>query len=222
MIELAIRIVNTLNSRLGLKRLIPARLWNRVRDIVVNSSVRQASDRRYLEETLLPALGRRRWPLVLFVGCEPYTRSYASHFNQLGTEYWTTDIRPEAAAHGQPGRHIVCDVKEIDCHFPDGLTADLVVLNGVFGFGVNDKQGMNQALRAIHRVMKPGGVLLLGWNTDRVIDPGGLVELQKLYLPGADLPLPSRKEFADCTHVFQFYTARAGQDENPPTENPAS
>lgn len=210
--ERAIRWAVAVNSTLQLKRWIPAPILHRVRQLIMLRAVSHAPDRRYLEDEILPCLSLGTYKKILFVGCEPYTRRYGEHFANSAAEYWTTDIQPDHAAWGEPRRHVVCDVREIDCGFP-GRAFDVVLLNGVFGFGVNDAWGMDQTLERLHRILKPNGILLIGWNTDLVTDPRQLPACRRLFTPGADLPLPESKTFQNSTHRFQFLTAR---DSSPP------
>ncbi len=127
-------------------------------------------DRKYMVEEILPCLASANFSKVLFVGCEFYTSHYRKWFASTQTEYWTTDNNPEAAVWGETGRHIVCDVQELNLHFPV-QSFDVVLLNGVFGFGVNDQPAMNRTIAAIHRVLKPKGILMIGWNEVLVSDP---------------------------------------------------
>lgn len=123
------------------------------------------------------------------------------------------DIQPEHQIWGEPGRHLVGDVREVDKTLPLS-SFDVVLLNGVFGFGVNDAPGMSQTLRALHRVLKPGGLLLIGWNADLVMNPTGLPICGQLYEPAAGLTLPEFKSFPGTTHCFQFLTAQKEGDED--------
>ena len=41
---------------------------------------------------------------------------------------------------------------------------DVVVANGVIGWGLNEQAGFEQMMAQCHRVLKPGGLLILGYN----------------------------------------------------------
>ena len=56
---------------------------------------------------------------------------------------------------------------------------------------------MNRTLAAIHRVLCPGGVLLLGWHLYRIPDPLELENARTLFEIGSALELPDRKCFDD-------------------------
>lgn len=131
------------------------------------------ADRKYLAAEIFPKISDGRYPRILFVGCRRYTQNYSSYFKGKGVDFWTTDIDPAAESWGACGRHLVCDIRRIDELVPT-RSFDLVILNGIFGFGVDDSDSMNQALRAIHNILRTGGALLVGWNEGMTEDPRGL------------------------------------------------
>jgi hypothetical protein len=165
------------------------------------------SDRRYLLEVLFPALTSGDNLKVLFVGCRRYTKDYGRTVRNASVDYWTVDIDPAAARWGQPSHHLICDISKID-----GLVAwhsfDVVFLNGVFGFGVDDPDTMNRTLAALHKILTPQGVLLVGWYSGHIQDPLTLARMQELFRQEAVGALPKRKEFSDSTHVFDLYVPR--------------
>jgi SAM-dependent methyltransferase len=164
-------------------------------------------ERRYLEDQILPALARAGFRRVLFVGCRRYTRHYGRYFDAKSTEYWTADYDPAAAAWGAAGRHLICDIRAIRSHVAAGFF-DMVVLNGVFGFGVNDEPSMNETLAAIHDVLIPGGRLLVGWDQRLIPDPSGLANMRRLFHVQAIGPLPAHQAFSEYQeHVYDFFVA---------------
>lgn len=179
--------------------------WVAVLDAIVASQ----SDRRYLRRAILPALARAGLPRLLFVGVRGYTRSYAEAIQRAGTEYWTCDIDPAAAPHGASGRHRTADARQLDAAFPPGFF-DAVIMNGVFGWGVDTPDGMGHALAATHRVLTARGFLLLGWNSDRTPDPDTIPQIG-LFTAAGFAGLPTRKSFPDVTHVYGWYQARAAE-----------
>ena len=171
---------------------------------VLDAIVARQSDRVHLRNVILPAIARGGLARVLFVGVRGYTRSYGEAFQGTSTEFWTSDIDPAAAPCGAPGRHVIGDACRLDEAFPD-KNFDLVVMNGVFGWGLDDPAGMDRAVVAAHRVLAPGGWLLLGWNADRIADPDTLPAIAGLFAPAAFGRLPPRTAFPDVTHVYAWY-----------------
>lgn len=197
--------VDRLDRRLGptlRANPVAERLWVGILD----AAVARQSDRAYLQKVILPALVRVAPQRVLSVGVRGYTRTVEKAFDAARTAFWTVDIDPAAAVHGAPGRHVTVDVRRLGTAFPPAYF-DVVLLNGVFGWGVDEPEQMNQALHAVASVLVDEGMLLVGWNTDRAPDPDtlpGIVEFAR----AAPFGLPERQSFVDVTHVYAWYTKR--------------
>lgn len=199
------RIADSMDRRFGraIRRVAPIeKVWVGVLDGIVA----QQSDRRHLRRHILPALGRLRPARILFVGVRGYTRGYGNFFVGSPTEFWTCDIDPAAAIYGAPDRHVTDDVRNLDRAFPAAFF-DVVIVNGVFGWGVNDTADIHRALLAIESILGSGGILLIGWNSDRVPDPD-CVPAIRLFEPVGFSDLPHRKSFDDVTHVYAWYRTR--------------
>jgi hypothetical protein len=177
------------------------RSWIALLDRIVSLQ----SDRRYLRCTILPAIARAAPDRLLFVGVRGYTGAYAETFRSGPTEFWTTDIDPDAARYGVPDRHVIADARMLDQAVPP-RSFPMVLLNGVFGWGVDEPEDMERTLGAVHAVLSRGGLLLIGWNADRAPDPEALRTI-RLFEPAAPFGLPHRKRFADVTHVYAWYRA---------------
>ena len=164
-----------------------------------------ASDRTLLERELLPSLARlpglRR---CLFVGCAAYTQQYGLLFP--GVEYWTMDPDPRRQCFGAQ-RHIIDRLENLSRHDTGGAF-DLIVCNGVLGWGLNTRRQAEHAFAGCHARMRAGGHLLLGWN-DRYprnrVRPEDLGALSRFeHVPvgryGARVPVAGWRR-----HVFDFY-----------------
>ena len=165
---------------------------------------RSFSDRRYLTEIIFPALASSNLRRVLFVGCKAYTARYGRRLTGAGIDYWTTDIEPAAAIWGERDHHIVCDIASIDEVCP-AESFDAVLLNGVIGDGVNDESGMNRTVTAIARILRPNGMLLIGWDSLKNLpDPITLETVTTYFRHECILPLPVRKTFSDTDKVYDW------------------
>jgi SAM-dependent methyltransferase len=138
---------------------------------------RRTEDRRILETIILPWLmglpGNRR---VLFVGCDWYTRGYRKWFDQ--DSYWTMDYDVAKAPYGSR-LHITDSMTNVTRHF--GIEAlDLVLCNGVFGWGLNERAQVEHAFSAVSTVLRSGGLLLIGWNDTPKRKPFPLESIQAL------------------------------------------
>jgi SAM-dependent methyltransferase len=123
----------------------------------------RAKDRRILDERILPRLAQNpRFARVLFVGCDWYTEHVEGLFSAAGREYATIEIDPNRAVHGAR-RHVVGALADLARHFPEG-SLDLIVCNGVIGWGLNDPAQIERSMAACVAALSPGGVLLLGWD----------------------------------------------------------
>ena len=135
-----------------------------------------------------------RVPRVLFVGCKPYTARYGRRLTGVGIDYWTTDIDPAAAMWGERNHHIVGDVTLIDdlCS-PNSF--DAVLLNGVIGdgTGLDEEDQMNRAVTAIARILRPNGILLIGWNSSKSTRTRCNLKQWRL-ISGTNAHIPYRRE----------------------------
>src|SRR5438876_276784 len=111
-----------------------------------------APSRQFLTKEVLPwiALNYRD---VLFVGAAPYTCDYERIFERANVRYVTIDVNPSAAVWGSK-LHVAVAVQEVDRWF-EAESFDCVILNGVFGFGVNTQPEMEKSLEVLLRVLKP-------------------------------------------------------------------
>lgn len=173
---------------------------------------RRTTDRQLLENSILPALARRPGVRrVLFVGCARYTQHYESIF--AGTEYWTLDPAPARRSWGAQ-RHIADVLQRVDRHVPPAHF-DLIVCNGVLGWGLDDALDADVAFAACRQVLRVGGGLLLGWNDvapRNRVRPGALAALaayERHLVPGTGVvqarPPGARR------HVYEFYRVRPAE-----------
>lgn len=166
--------------------------------------LRQRPSRRCLEREILPWIARhcRR---VLFVGTGSYTFHYERQFRP--GQYTTIEKQPRNAAWGARD-HIVAPVEEIGRHRPDGAF-DCVILNGVFGYGVDTAAHQRRVIEALHRALQPGGLLMVGWNTDRHDDPVAAGLFEPCFERCREPPFDERRQFAGETHTYDFFRRAA-------------
>jgi SAM-dependent methyltransferase len=187
----------------------PIKRWLLLHVLGVNrdyESFSQLASRRFLEHEVLPWL-RDTCPRILFVGTAPYTFHYEKLFARDVDQYTTIDSDPAVAVWGAR-HHIVAPLQEIGRHRP-AASFDAAVLNGVFGFGVDGQPAMREAAQALHGVLRPGGRLILGWNSDLHADPAMLGVLDELFAPDPGSPWGFRRTFPGEFHVNDFYVTRS-------------
>jgi len=184
----------------------PGRLRPWAKDILNAFEVRRNPARIVLAREILPAYARLGGR-ILWIGCRRYTKSYGRLLTRYSGECWTTDIEPAHAKWGQKHRHFSCDVTRIDELIPSAAF-DTVLCNGVFGFGVDTREAQLAAMAAMGSILKPGGRLLLGWNTERVEDLAGTAPMEKLFVEddlcgrGAIWAIP------EAGYVYRFWRRR--------------
>ena len=162
-------------------------------------------DRKLMAEVYLPALARRGGR-ILMIGCRGYNRADLAPLMAHGAEVWTTDIDPGAARWGVPGRHRTGDACEIDRLFAD-MTFETILCNGILGHGVDTVEQQTRCLAAMAAIMPPGGVMLLGWNTDRIADP--VPSLTDTWFEPRPLDdIPARIDVEGVTHVYDLMVRR--------------
>jgi SAM-dependent methyltransferase len=190
----------------SVKKLVPSpiRLW--AKDILNARRVRRNPGRIALVSEILPAYaacGGR----ILWIGCRRYTKGYGRLLEKCGGECWTVDIEPTHAKWGEKGRHLTGDLLAIDQLVPAG-SFDSVLCNGVFGFGVDTRTAQLVALEAIQKILKPGGRLLLGWNTDRMKDPWSLDFVQEAFVGDELATHGARWAIPEAGYVYDFLRRR--------------
>jgi SAM-dependent methyltransferase len=165
----------------------------------------KCDDRHVLEEIIIPfVLSRFEPPRVLEIGREAYGAFYNEFF--VGRELWTVDW--DAAKRPFGGRnHIVDDAANLRDHFPERYF-DFVLMNGVFGWGLNEKGAIERAFAAVHAVLASGGIFVLGWNDTEDLVPVPLDQVQslKLFRPYFFEPLSGTSfKCSTCAHTYNFY-----------------
>jgi SAM-dependent methyltransferase len=163
-------------------------------------------DRNVLELIIIPyVLSRLNPHTVLDIGREPYGAFYNEFY--AGRELWTIDWDPAKARFGARN-HIIDDVANLRSHFRDDYF-DFVLMNGVFGWGLNQRASIEKAFAAIYAGLKPGALLVLGWNDTPDLVPVPLTQIAALqdFTPYHFPPLHATSfKCATCEHMYSFYT----------------
>lgn len=142
---------------------------------------------------------------MLWVGCAPYTKAYEALFG--AAEYWTLDKRPSARPCGA-ARHVVARLEDLARRAPPEHF-DVILCNGVLGWGLDAAAPIERAFDACHRALRPGGHLLLGWNDvwprDRV-PPDRIAALTRferaVFVP---LQASRMRTAAANRHIYEFF-----------------
>ena len=162
-------------------------------------------DRRILEQVIIPYVLARLDPrTVLEVGRESYETFYNEFF--AGREHWTID-RDAARRPFGAKNHIVDDAANLRRHFPE-RHFDFVLMNGVFGWGLNRPADIERAFAAVHAILKPSGLFVLGWNDTPDLVPVPLAQIAalRLFTPCFFRPLHGTSfKCSTYEHTYNFY-----------------
>jgi SAM-dependent methyltransferase len=164
-------------------------------------------DRRMLERILADFAARADCRRVLFVGVKAYNEPLRALF--AGRTFATIDPTPSVARYGGDP-HFVDVLQNLDRHVePDSF--DLVVMNGVIGFGLDAESDVEAALVQVHRALRPTGDLVFGIN-ERIPTHVDLrrVDAMRLFRPKRFEPLAATRRvietpFREETHTFEFW-----------------
>jgi SAM-dependent methyltransferase len=164
-------------------------------------------DRYLLEAVIFPTLrARADVRRILFVGCEFYTAHYAEFFS--GREFITMDSDPAKQRYGAT-HHVVDTFANVGAHFgPASL--DVVICNGVIGWGLDRVEEIDRAATGCFDCLKPGGVFIVGWNDTPPWRPTPLEELVgfRRFAPIVLEPFSGTvyRTHGPQSHVYSFYT----------------
>ena len=126
--------------------------------------------RNYFEYQILPFFSsENRFQHILIVGIANFTQHYPLLFQQKKFVR-TIDTNPSVARFSSAKIHIIDSIENIEKHI-DHDSLDLVLMNGVYGWGLDSENALKKSLNNIHMVMKQEGVLVFGWNEMDKYDP---------------------------------------------------
>ena len=122
---------------------------------------RYRDDRRVLDKIIFPYFVQdHAVSKILFIGCKWYTSRYNEIFQHK--DYWTLEINPSRSKYGAEN-HIAASIEDVPLYF-DENELDLIICNGVFGWGLNAKSCVERAFQNCFGCLREGGVFVLGWN----------------------------------------------------------
>jgi SAM-dependent methyltransferase len=159
-----------------------------------------------LERIIFPYILSHHNPQsILDIGREDYQKFYNEFF--AGRDLWTMDIDPERSEFGA-ANHITDNAANVRKHF-DRNRFDLILINGVLNWGLNNKSEIEKCFKGLYEIMKPGGILVIGWNDfedAQVTRPEDIEAIKKFK---AFYFKPLKGESFKCVngeHVYNFYT----------------
>lgn len=165
------------------------------------------ADRQVLETVIFRYYaGKADIRSVLFVGCDWYTRHYDRAYFQC-KNYWTLDPARRARKFGAR-QHVMASLEDLGAHFPPGYF-DLIICNGVYGYGLDSRSQCERAFDACYRALRERGSLIIGWDDIPQRTPVPLEEIDSL-ARFAKVPFPPLGCWRYATdtpyrHTYDFY-----------------
>lgn len=194
--------------------LVPAKIRTWVHTYRSDYQTSKSADRVLLVKEIIPALTQTLSGEpdvnILWVGCRRYTKEYYKLIEKYGAHCWTIDNDPSVEQWGRKGRHVTGSILYLKQLFP-AQQFDAVLCNGILGWGVDTPAAQQTALTAMSKVTKPGGWMLLGWDTNKITDP---LDKAAPWFEHAELPgIPARQTIKGYyTHVYDIFRQRTNVD----------
>jgi SAM-dependent methyltransferase len=163
-------------------------------------------DRLVLENIIFPYFQNDdEFITIISVGTAWYTKSYNKKFR--GKKYWTIDLNSKMKKYGSK-KHIVDSLENLHLYFQKNQV-DLIVCNGVFGWGLNKPEDIEKSLIVCYDILRSGGVFILGWNDLPEYRPVLLDQIMALKL-FKQMSFEPLNAYAYLTknpnrHTFNFY-----------------
>jgi hypothetical protein len=166
----------------------------------------RTADRKVLDKKIIPLFSNNlSIKRVLFVGCDVYTTHYSELFKHC--DYYTIEPTKEKAKYGSQ-KHTVGFLQDLKRYFPPAFF-DLIICNGVYGWGLDEQSEIEQAFGACYECLQPNGFLLLGWNDLKEHNPISLAEVEALKLFCVeDFPLHGTNKWEignNHRHVYELF-----------------
>lgn len=167
-------------------------------------------DRAMLDRVIAELAKHADCERMLFVGVKQYNAHLPALFRGTSARTFTTiDPTPEVARFGGTP-HYVDMLENLNRHVAPA-SFDVVVMNGVIGFGMNEATNVERALEQVHRALRPEGLLLLGINEQIPTHvPLAPIAAMKKFAPatlglfgGPRVVLDT--PFRERTHTFELY-----------------
>jgi hypothetical protein len=147
---------------------------------------------------------------ILSVGVAWYTARYADAF--AGKRFVTLDVDESRAAFGAR-EHVTGDCTKLEELF--GAPFDVILMNGVIGYGLNEADTVDRALRSCAARLRPGGTLVLGVNEEKPtnVDPRSVAASNAFESRPlgrfTDGRIMVSVPFRERTHTFLFWRKKA-------------
>lgn len=167
----------------------------------------KTNDRIQLEQLIFnEIINNPRLHSILFVGCDYYNKHYSDFF--LDKDYWTIEPSIKRSKYGSKDHHISDYIQNLE-KYDKQIFFDVIIMNGVYGWGLNAQEDIEKAILCCYDSMKKDGIFILGWNNIPQRTPVPLETIKELrlfklhnFIPGTNSRLEANTA---NNHIFDFY-----------------
>lgn len=151
----------------------PKMKWTRLKRIIFGISPTLAElldlkfeikteDRRFLENQIFDSINKKfgQSATILFVGLDRYNWHYP---RMLKGKFYSIDLNPRNKRYGRKNLHTIGSATQLSLYYPSEKF-DVVICNGLIGYGVDDLRIFDEMLKECSAVLKTGGSLIIGYN----------------------------------------------------------
>jgi len=168
----------------------------------------KSENRLFLENQIFDLLNARfkqqsARARCLFLGTDKRSWHYPQ---RLDADFFTMDIEPKKAIYGNRGQHTIGSASTLLQYYSPS-SFDVIIANGLIGFGMNQQQDCEALLAGAHALLKENGLLVLGYNDGaefvnfKVRDSKNYTLFEE-FVPNYQTLNRSQYEFGDHTFVF--------------------
>lgn len=195
---------------------IGKKIPGRIGEELVGFSLRHGNVRKFVKNNILTSirhqniLFNKKQLNILVIGTESCSKFDAINIGNIGDKVYTIDINKKNSVYGfnptnkKYGYHVVGSALELDRYFEPNYF-DIILLNGVFGWGINSIEDQRKTIEVIYKVSKKDSKLLIGWNVNKSIDPVLSKLTNNLFEHEHWAGLSKRIVMNNTTHVFDFF-----------------
>jgi hypothetical protein len=172
---------------------------------------RKSENRLFLEQDIFKYLDtvlNHESAQCLFIGTDKRSWHYRSRFC---AKFFTIDNDPSKAIYGDVHNHRIGSATELTQQYMRDQF-DVIIANGVIGFGVNHIDQCEDLFAGLETIMKSSGVLVLGYSNSPSRIDFKLEDVKNYHLFEAFVPHSNgleQSEYVFGDHVFVFLR-RAG------------
>lgn len=166
----------------------------------------ELADRKYMSEHIIPAVISLKPERVLWVGVQPYTLRSVYQMENARIKVSTIEPWDGTAVYGSSKHHMVAGIGSLGEHARPAMF-DVIIINGVMGWGLDDEEMIKDGIRAMHTHLKKDGVLVVGHN--KLPNRGNCCGyFSPLFSPHGFGGLPTVHEDpeSETKHVYEFLT----------------